>query len=66
LLESHFSIDKARIVKDNSNPEKNKKNHTLLILVLLISIPICTLQYRKTYQDHSDRKELSVDAIFSD
>ena len=43
-----------------------KNNHILLIVVLLISTTMCTYQYRKTYHNHSDRKELSVDLIFLD
>ena len=46
---------------------KNKKlNLILFIVVFTVTTTMYISQYRKTYNDPSDRKELSVDAIFSD
>ena len=46
---------------------KNKQlNLILFIVVFTATTAMYISQYRKTYNDPSDRKELSVDAIFSD
>ena len=46
--------------------ENKKLNLILFIVVFTVTTTISTSQYRKTYNDPSDRKVLSVDAIFSD
>ena len=46
--------------------ENKKLNLFLSIVVFTVITTMYVSQYRKTYNDHSDRKELSVDAIFSD
>ena len=46
--------------------KNNKLNLILFIIVFTVTTAIYISQYRKTYNDPSDRKELSVDAIFSD
>ena len=46
--------------------ENKKLNLILFIVVFTVTTTMYISQYRKTYNDPSDRKELSVDAIFSD
>ena len=46
---------------------KSKKlNLIIFIVVFTVTTTMYISQYRMTYNDPSDRKELSVDAIFSD
>ena len=46
--------------------EKKKLNLVLFIVVFTVTTTMYISQYRKTYNNPSDRRELSVDAIFSD
>ena len=46
--------------------KRSKTKLISLIVVLLISISMYTRQYRETYKNPSERKELSVDVMFLD
>ncbi|AIQ97260.1 hypothetical protein EV03_0642 [Prochlorococcus marinus str. PAC1] len=45
---------------------KNKVKYLLIILVLMIGTSISISQYKNTYPDPSERKDLSVKGIFLD
>ncbi len=37
-----------------------------IIVVILVTTPLYVSQYRKIYQNHSDRKDLGIEGIFFD
>ena len=71
IFTSHNKIDAWLKTNKQNNQAfnkklKNKVKYLLIILVLIIGTSISIKQYKNTYPDPSDRKDLSVKGIFLD